>query len=154
PAAVMFTGILNKQLLKEGEAYTLWNTEPIRADPKKYYTPECQKLARERIARIKGPILIIQGALPRIDGPNKKSRITGVNQLNAEITIPELRAAEKTLEVKTYKGEPHSFAFDSAPERTTRPAVVHKAFEDVNGFLQKHLPTKATPIDPKLVLQV
>ena len=107
PAGMMFTGVLNKQLLKEGEVYSLWNTEPIRADPKKHYTPECQKLARERIGRIKCPIMIIQGDLPRLIAPNKRDSLTGVNQFNAEITIPELRAAEKTLQVKTYKGEPH-----------------------------------------------
>src|SRR5262249_41244677 len=50
--------------------------------------------------------------------------------------------------------EPHLFAFDSNLTWTTRPAIVRKAFEDVNAFLQKHLPTKATPIDPRLVLQV
>ena len=73
PASFMFTGILNKRFPKKGDVYTVADAEPIRADPKKYYTPECQKLTRERIARIKCPILIIQGDLPTIDAPNKQS---------------------------------------------------------------------------------
>ena len=154
PAAFMFTGILNKRFPKKDDVYTVANTEPIRADPKKYYTPEYQKMTREKIARIKCPILIIQGDLPMLGSPNDKVRLTGVNQFNAEITIPELRAAGKTLEVKTYPGEPHSFAFFNSPTRTPRPAVAEKAFEDVNAFLQKHLPTKPTPMDPSLVKQV
>jgi dipeptidyl aminopeptidase/acylaminoacyl peptidase len=153
PAAFMFTGIFNKTFPKKGDVYTVADAEPIRADPKKYYTSEYQKLTRERIARIKCPILIIQGDLPKIGASDGRS-ITGVNQFNAEITIPELRAAGKTLEVKTYPGEPHSFAFFNSPTRTPRPAVAEKAFEDVNAFLQKHLPTKPTPMDPSLVKQV
>src|SRR5262249_30710694 len=146
-------GMLNKRFPKKGEVYTIADAEPIRADPKKYYTPECRELTREKIARIKCPILIIQGDLPTIDIP-KKGSITGVNQLNEQITIPELRAAGKTLEVKTYPGEPHSFAFRSTPAWTPRPAVARKAFEDVNDFLQKHLRTKPSPMDPGLVKQV
>ena len=153
PAAFMFTGILNTRFPKKGDVYTVADAEPIRADPKKYYTPECQKLTRERIARIKCPILIIQGDLPTIESFNKASN-TGVYLFNKEITIPELRAAGKTLEVNTYKGEPHSFAFGSPSRRTPRPAVAYQAFEDVNTFFQKQLPTKPTPIDPRLVKQV
>ncbi|MBL8291503.1 MAG: dienelactone hydrolase family protein, partial [Bryobacterales bacterium] len=149
PAAFLFTGIYNKQFPKKGDVYTASDAEPIRADPKKYYTPEYQKLTREKIARIKCPILIIQG-----DRPKLGSGLNGVNQFNKEITIPELRAAGKTLEVKTYPGEPHSFAFFSTPERTPRPAVARKAFEDVNAFLRKHLRTKPSPMDPSLVKQV
>lgn len=154
PAAFMFTGILNKRFPNKGAVYTVADAEPIRADPKKFYTPECQKLTRERIARIKCPILIIQGDLPTIDAPNMKRIFTGVNLFNKEITIPELRAAGKTLEVKTYPGEPHSFAFGNPFMQSPRPAVAYQAFEDVNAFLQKHLRTKPTLMDPRLVKQV
>ena len=154
PAAFMFTGILNKQFPKKGDVFTVADAEPIRADPKKYYTPECQRLTREKIGRIKCPILLIQGDLPTIDAPNMKSIFTGVYQFNKEITIRELRAAGKTVEVKTYPGEPHSFAFGNPFTQSPRPAVAAKAFEDVNAFLKKQLQTRPTPMDPKLVKQV
>jgi len=81
----------------------------------------------------------------------QKVTLTGVNKFNAEITIPELRAAGKTLEVITYTGEPHAFAFVSTPTRTPRPAISRKAFEDVDAFIRKHLTTKPSPIDPSVV---
>jgi dienelactone hydrolase len=143
PASILFTGVFNKQSPKKGARFTPFDAAPILADPKRYYTPECQKLTREKIARIRCPILIIQG------DPSKL-----VNPFNNEILIPELRAAGKTVEVFTYKGEPHCFAFFSAPPFTPRPAVALKAFEDIDAYLRIQLKTKAVPIDPSLVKHV
>ena len=47
PAAFRFMGIFNKTFPKKGELYTVEDAEPIRVDPKKYYTSEYQKLTRE-----------------------------------------------------------------------------------------------------------
>jgi hypothetical protein len=42
------------------------------------------------------------------------------------------------------------------PRKATRPfqQVVESAFEDVHALVRRHLPTKPSPIDPKLVKQV
>ena len=142
PASPVFTGVFNKQSPKKGDRYTTADAAPILANPKNYYTEEYQKLTREKIARIRCPILIVQGDQHPL------------YRFNGEILIPELRAAGKTLEVLTYPGEPHSFAFYSIPSRTPRPEVALKAFQDISAFLQRRLSTQPVPINPRLVKQV
>lgn len=142
PATILFTGIFNKEFPKKGERYTPEDAAPISADPKRYYTAQYQKLTREKIARIGSPILIIQGDQ------------TPLNRFNAEVLIPELRTAGKTLEVITYAGEPHCFAFYGSGPRSPRPAAALKAFQDADLFFRRHLKTKPKPLDPKLVKQV
>ena len=68
--------------------------------------------------------------------------------------IPELKAARKTLEIKSYRGEPHSFAFYSTAARTPRLAVAAQVFEDINAWLRQKLRTPAMPIDPRFVKRV
>jgi len=97
----------------------------------------------EKIARISTPILIVQG-----DGN------LGLNRFNAEVLIPELRAAGKSLEVMTYPGEPHCFAVYSTPSRTPRPAVALKAFQDIDAFIRRYVETQPEPIAPSLVQHV
>src|SRR5262249_48757707 len=131
---------------KKGERYTPADGGPYFGDdPKRWrllYTAECQKLTRDKVAKIGCPILIIQGD------------VQWTNRFNAEILLPELKAAGRTVEGFTYKGEPHCFAFYSTPPRSPHPDVARKAFEDVDGYLRKQLKTKPVPIDPKLVKQV
>ena len=59
--------------------------------------------------------------------------------------IPELRAAGTSLEVITYPGEPHCFAFANQP---ARPAVALKAFQDIDGFIRRYVETQPEPIEP------
>ncbi|HKA08171.1 MAG TPA: dienelactone hydrolase family protein [Gemmataceae bacterium] len=147
PASMIFMGMFNKNVPKQGERYTAQDgARHFGDDYKPFYTPECQKLTRDKIAKFRCPILLIQG-----DHPVKK--------LNEGILLAELKAADKTVEVFNYKGEPHSFAFLSAPlrfkpGRSPHPNVARKAFEDVDGYLRKQLKTMPVPIDPKLVKQV
>jgi len=143
PASSMFMGIFNKQSPKTGERYTTEDAFPIHADPKKYFTPDSQKLTRDKIATIRCPILIVQG--------DQTSRL---NVFNAETLIAELRAAGKTLEVVSYSGEPHSFAFYSVAPRTPRPEIAMKAFADIDAFLRRRLHTPAVPLDAQLVKHV
>ena len=93
----------------------------------------------EKIARINSPVLIVQGDSP-----------SGLNRFNAEVLIPELRAAGTSLEVMTYPGEPHCFAF----YRTPRPAVALKAFQDIDAFIRRYIETQPEPIPPSLVQHV
>jgi dipeptidyl aminopeptidase/acylaminoacyl peptidase len=142
PAGPLAMGVLNKNTPKTGERFTPVDGRPFWEDPKKFYTTELQKSAREKLARIRCPILLLQGDL------------TPGNNFNKEILIPELRDLGKSVVVLTYPGEPHSFAFYSTPARTPRPAVAENAFEDVNVLIRRHLPTKPSPIEPSLVKQV
>ncbi len=78
----------------------------------------------EKIARISSPVLIVQG-----DGPSE------LNRFNAEVLIPELRAAGTSLEVRTYPGEPHCFAFANYSRSG-------KAFQDIDGFIRRYVETQ------------
>lgn len=139
PASVLFTGVFNKEIPRKGERYTPEDSAPISADPERYFTPKHQKLTREKIGRIRCPILILQGDQHPI------------NHFNATVLIPELRAAGKSLEVITYPGEPHCFAFYGSGPRTPRPAMALKAFQDTDAFFRRNLNTKPNSLDPKLV---
>jgi dipeptidyl aminopeptidase/acylaminoacyl peptidase len=142
PATILFTGIYNREFPKKGERYTPEDGAPISADPKRYYTEKYQKLTREKIKRIHTPILIVQGDQ------------TPLNRFNAEVLIPELRAAGKAVDVMTYPGEPHCFAFYGSGPRAPHPAAALKAFHDSEMFFRRHLKTMPKPIDAKFVTHV
>ena len=119
---------------------------PIMENPKQYYTPEYQKILRAKIARIRCPILILQG--------DEDRRANPVNRFNAQVLIPELRAAGKKLEVITYPGEQHCFCFGGRPPQAPRPAVVLKAYRDIDAFCMRYVATKPKPVDAGLLKQV
>ena len=139
PATVYFTGITDKDFPKSGPRFTPADSFPISADPKRYYTTKYQTIARDKIGRIRSPILIVQGDQHPI------------NRFNREVLIPELQSARKALEVSTYPGEPHCFAFNSPPR--SAPAAL-KAFQDTDAFFRRHLNTQPKPIDPTLIAHV
>jgi acetyl esterase/lipase len=142
PASILLTGIYNASFPKQGERYTPADGAPISADPKRYYTAEYQNRTRAKIGKIRSPILILQGDQAPI------------NNFNAAVLLPELRTAGKTLEVITYPGEPHCFAFYGSGPRTPRPAAALKAFEDTDRFVRRYLHTQPRPLEPKLVKHV
>jgi dipeptidyl aminopeptidase/acylaminoacyl peptidase len=142
PASVLLTGIFNKSFSKRGERYAPVDAAPISADPKRYYTAAYQKRTRAKLGKIRCPILIVQGDQAPI------------NAFNAAVLIPELRTARKTLEVITYPGEPHCFAFYGSGPRTPRPAAALKAFMDTDRFVRRYLRTKPKPLEPRLVTHV
>jgi dienelactone hydrolase len=152
PASMIFTGMVNKHVPKKGESYLAY----FGLDPKRWrllYTAECQKLTRDKIAKIRCPIILVQGD------------VFPVINFNKEILIPELRDLGKNVVVLTYPGEPHGFAISESakdsektpfPRTATRPfpQVAESVFEDVHALVRRHLPTKPVPIDAKLVKQV
>ena len=74
-----------------------------------------------------------------------------INRFNREVLIPELQSARKALEVSTYSGEPHCFAFGSPPRSAP---VALKAFQDTDTFFRRHLNMQPKPIDPTLIAHV
>lgn len=73
---------------------------------------------------------------------------------NNQVLIPELRAEGKNVEVISYPGEPHCFAFHGSEPRTPRSAAALKAFQDTDSFFRRHLKTKPKPIDSGLVKHI
>jgi dipeptidyl aminopeptidase/acylaminoacyl peptidase len=141
PASLLFTGIFNASFPKQGERFTPGDSAPIMADPKGHYKPEHQKLTREKIRKIRCPILIVQGDQHPI------------NRFNAAVLVPELRGAGKRLEVITYPGEPHCFGFPMFKENQ-RPAAAMKLFNDADAFCRRYLKTQPKPLEPRWVKQV
>ncbi len=58
---MLLTGIFNTSFAKQGERYTPADAAPISADPPRYYTAEYQSRTRAKLAKIRAPILILQG---------------------------------------------------------------------------------------------
>jgi dienelactone hydrolase len=137
PASVLFTGVLNTEVPKQGERYTPADAAPLMIDPARYYTAAFQKRTRETLGRIRSPILILQGDERNLE-----------NRFNRQVLIPELKTLGKPFEVVTYPGEPHCFAFGP---QAPRPEVALKAFNDVDAFFRRHVNAKATPIEPRFV---
>jgi acetyl esterase/lipase len=154
PASVVMAGIFNTSVPKKGERYTPLDGFFLLENPTQYYTPEFQKIFREKLARIQSPILIIQGDVDR--------RIVPVNRWNAEILVPELRAAGKTLVVNTYPDQMHCFCIDSgiprlasrSPAPASWPAAASQAFRDIDAFSRHYIKTQPKAIDPRLVTYV
>lgn len=136
PASILFTGMLNKENVKDRQ-----KGEEMMDDPKRFYTPELEKLTQQKIRKINCPILIVHGDQHAI------------NKINHEIIIPELKKAEKQVEVTLYPGQPHGF-YNGQVTRTRSPEAVLKCFADCNAFFKKHLATQPTPLGESLVKQV
>jgi len=147
PASFIFAGVFNASYPKKGERYTPQDSAAIGQDPKRFYTPEYQKLTRAKIERIRCPILMLQGDKSQGQGRGPSP----VVPFNNQVLIPELRLAGKTVEVISYPGEPHCFCFYGSGLRSPRPAAALKAFHDIDDFCKRHVSTKPKPIDPGLV---
>jgi dipeptidyl aminopeptidase/acylaminoacyl peptidase len=130
PATVLFTGVYDSSFPHRGDRYTPGDAAVIYTDIDRHYTAAHRKRTRAKIATINSPLLILQGDQQPL------------NRFNAAVFIPELRNAGKALEVITYPGEPHCFAFYGAGSRTPRPAAALKAFDDSDRFIRRHLRTQ------------
>jgi dipeptidyl aminopeptidase/acylaminoacyl peptidase len=147
PASFIFAGIFNASFPKKGERYTPQDSAPIGEDPKRFYTPEYQKFTRGKIARIRCPILILQGDKSQ----GQRAGPSPVVPFNNQVLIPELLRAGKTVEQISYPGEPHCFCFYGSGPRSPRPAAALKAFHDIDAFCKRNISTKPKLIDSSLV---
>ncbi len=136
PASILFTGMLTKENVKDRK-----KGEEMMDDPKRFYTPELEKFTREKVSKINCPVLIVHGDQHPI------------NKINHEIIIPELKKAEKKLEVILYPGQPHGF-YNGQVTRNRSPEAILKCFTDCSAFFKKHLPTQPVPLEKSLVKEV
>lgn len=140
PATVLTTGVFHKDVPKKGERHTPADVGPIMADGPRYFTPEFQTITRERISRLRSPILILQG-----DEKNLET------QFNTTVFVPALRSAAKPFQLISYPGEPHCFAFAAV---SLRPAVALKAFHDTDAFFRRHIATQPRAVSANLITNV
>jgi dipeptidyl aminopeptidase/acylaminoacyl peptidase len=132
PAAVLMAGLVvaDSSVARKADYLQLYRD---RADHREF---------RAKLARIESPILILQG---------DHNTHSGLNRFTAGVLIPELRAAGRSFEVKTYPGEPHAFSFYSDAERTPRPAAALEAFRDIDRFARRFVEIQPVAIDPSRV---
>jgi dipeptidyl aminopeptidase/acylaminoacyl peptidase len=138
PATTLFTGVWNKSVPRAGDSYNARDTRHIVEDPMRFYSHEFQERTREKLSRIRCPILILQG-----------DSEFPINRFNTLLFVPELRRAGKNVEVITYPGQGHGFAYQGAGD----PAAVLKAFVDMEAFFRRYLNTKPIPIEPVSITQ-
>ena len=145
PASMMFTGVFNDKSPKAGERYTPPDSFPIMENPRRYYTPEYQTFTRGKIATIRSPILVVQG-----------DEQSPLNKWNADVLVPELRRAGKSVVVRSHAGERHCFAYDGRnPDGIWRhTAAAARAHGEADEFLRRHLPTPPKPVRASLVKHV
>ena len=81
-----------------------------------------------------------------------------INRFNAEILIPELRAAGKTVTVSVYPEQTHCFCIQSGLPRpngllgpASWPSAALAAFRDIDAFCRRYLRTQPKQIEEKLV---
>ena len=86
--------------------------------------------------------------------PKKGERFTPEDGMVIHANPAKFFTPKKALDIESYSGEPHSFAFYSSAARTPRPAVAAQVFEEIDAWLRRQLRTPPMPIDPRFVKQV
>jgi acetyl esterase/lipase len=132
PATVLFTGLMVRGMSDRGPVF-----QDVMRNPQKHFTPELQKFTRAKIEQIHCPVLIVHGD------------IHPLKILNQEIIVPELKAANKSVEYIEYPGQPHGFWWGAGDA-----AVGQKVFDDSVRFLQPTLKTQAMAIDESMIKRV
>jgi acetyl esterase/lipase len=91
------------------------------------------------------PIFIVQG------GRNQYNQ----NTFNEQVLVPELRAAKKIVEVRTYAEQGHCFcAASGRPQADVPPSgprAARAAFRDIDQFCRRYLRTQPKAIDARLI---
>lgn len=153
PASMVMAGMFNTSLPKKGERYTPEDSFFLMDNPRQHYTAPFQKILREKLAKIDAPILIVQGSVDRQETP--------INRFNDAVLIPELRAARKSLDVRSYAGQGHCFCIGSGvprpsgrPTQASAPRAALEALQDIAAFCRAHLRTQPRPISADLVKSV
>lgn len=145
PVTVVTAGMFNNTVPKKGERFTPDDGMFLFADPKRYYTVEFQRILRAKINRVECPIFIVQG------GRNEYNQ----NTFNEQVLVPELRAAKKIVEVRTYPEQGHCFCAQSGRPQAnvppSAPTAARAAFRDIDEFCRRYLRTKPKAIDAALI---
>jgi dienelactone hydrolase len=134
---ILFTGIFgaNKGFLLSGDFQT--NVFELQRDPQDRLIDELRESTREKISKIDSPILFAEG----------ERGVSRDSWLQNEFVIPELQAADVTVERAIYPGERHCFGM-SGDTPGGKPF-----FDDMHAFFQSHVPTQPKPIKGGIVYE-
>jgi dipeptidyl aminopeptidase/acylaminoacyl peptidase len=127
PATVLFTGMMTKSGPDaEGSA------KPLMADPGKYYTARHRQLTREKLGKIRCPVIVTHGD------------VSALKKINFEFFFPELMSAGKKVTISIHPGMEHGLSWYSAEGRIEK---LQRTFEEEESFFRRILATKPVPLD-------
>jgi len=130
PGAILYSGLLTKDL--RGPNGERVGGGPIFADPAKYFTARQRQLTREKLGKIRCPVLVTHGD------------VHAMKKLNFEYFLPELMGAGKKVTISIYPGMPHGLFWYSDEGRIEK---VQRAFEETERFFRRFLPTQPVPLE-------
>lgn len=136
PALVLFTGIFgaNREFLLAGDFET--NLLALQREREHYFTDALRESTQEKIRRINSPIFFGYGQQGVIRSENLLSWDLGLDEYWSE-----RQAADVPIEHAVYPGESHCFGIGGDTEGG------QTFFDDMNVFLQRHVPTQPKPIE-------
>ena len=151
---MVMAGMFNNRVPKKGERYTPEDSFFMMENPREHYTPEFQEILQSE-GREDSPARSLSSRATRT------GEKCPINKFNAEMLIPELRAAKKTVEVRSYAGQGHCFCAGSGvprpsgrPTSVSAPPAALAAFKEIDSFYRKYLPLKPRNIDAALLTHV
>ena len=134
PASVLFTGMFNKSSPKARAHYHPLDTMEMFRNPKRFYTDEIRKITKDRVRKVRCPVLLVRG--------DQLWAGVDISKINTEIVIPEFKSASKHIEELVYPGQQHCFGFMAKWDST----AAWKVFKDSEAFFRRYLPTKPKPV--------
>ena len=129
PAIVLFCGLMTKDFRGSEEDK---NTKSIMADPGKYFTAQHRQLTREKLSKIRCPVIVTHGD------------VSALKKINFEFFFPELMNAGKKVTISIHPGMPHGLSWYSAEGRLEK---LQRTFEKDEAFFRRFLLTQPVPMD-------
>ena len=130
PATVLFCGLMTKDFRGSEEDK---NTKSIMADPGKCFTAQHRQLTREKLSKIRCPVIVTHGD------------VSALKKINFEFFFPELMNAGKKVTISIHPGMPHGLSWYSAEGRIEK---LQRTFEKDEAFFRRFLFDAAGPNGP------
>jgi dipeptidyl aminopeptidase/acylaminoacyl peptidase len=128
PATLLFSGMMSKNVGPDEDP----KTKPIMDNPAKYFTDRHRQFTREKLAKIRCPVIVTHGD------------VSGLKRLNFEFFFPELLGAGKNVTISIHPGMEHGLSWYSAEGRM---AKLLSTFKEEEAFFLRYLATKPVPLD-------
>ena len=135
PATIIYMGLFTKDHIvfdEDGKPTGDRRWDVMNADPKALYGDDIRRLTRKKLSGLATPTLILHGD------------VHALKAFNLGLFVPEMRALNKPVTVKTYSGEPHGFYWGQGRD----PAKAQQANRDADAFLRQQIRVQPRPIDP------
>ena len=135
PGTIIYMGMFSKDHIvfgPDGEPTGDRRWEVMDSDPSDLYTDDVRDRTRAKLAGLSTPTLMLHGD------------VHALKDFNLGLFVPEMRALDKPVTVKTYPGEPHGFYWGTGRD----PSKALQANVDAEKFLRRHLRSEPRPLAP------